>query len=156
MFRYPTEKRNPWIFRSYHHPPWYKRDSGDDAAAASNKVGFAIHWIRKKSRDNVKCIFCKMLNYRLVHVYTIIDTKNIGFQSKFLVFRDFDVRSFQCVQMDEVARILSYKISELANHMDQEEPKKSTSQRTVNGREVGSGSDEAAKQVTFMTDVVLF
>lgn len=47
--------------------------------------------------------------------------------------------------MDEVARILSYKISELANRTGQEEPKKSTSQRTVNGQEVGSVSDEAAK-----------
>lgn len=40
--------------------------------------------------------------------------------------------------MDEVARILSYKISELANHTGQEEPRKSTSQRTVSGQEVGN------------------
>lgn len=47
------------------------------------------------------------------------------------------------MQMDEVARILSYKISELANRTGQEEPKKSTDQ-TVSGQEVGGISDEAA------------
>lgn len=62
---------------------------------------------------------------------------------KFLVFRDFDVGVFQCMQMDEVARILSYKISELANHTGQEESQKSTSQRTVDGQEVGSVSNGA-------------
>lgn len=46
------------------------------------------------------------------------------------------------MQMDEVAKILSYKISELANHTGQEESKKSTSQRTVNGKEVGGVSDQ--------------
>lgn len=57
--------------------------------------------------------------------------------------------------MDEVARILSYKIGELANRTGQEEPaKKSASQ------EVGSVSSEVAqkkkKKVTLMTDGVHF
>uniref|UniRef100_A0A1A7WZ15 Chromogranin B n=1 Tax=Iconisemion striatum TaxID=60296 RepID=A0A1A7WZ15_9TELE len=59
--RYLAEKRNPWIFRGYYHPAWYKRDS-DEPAAASNK-------------------------------------------------------------MDELAKLLSYKINQLANHSTQEEAK---------------------------------
>lgn len=37
FFRYLAEKRNPWIFRGYYHPAWYKRNQ-DEHAAASNKV----------------------------------------------------------------------------------------------------------------------
>ncbi|XP_032398956.1 secretogranin-1 [Etheostoma spectabile] len=36
VMRYLAEKRNPWIFRGYYHPAWYKRDS--DENAASNKM----------------------------------------------------------------------------------------------------------------------
>lgn len=41
-FRYLAEKRNPWIFRGYYHPAWFKRDS-DEHAATSNKVGIMTH-----------------------------------------------------------------------------------------------------------------
>lgn len=43
--------------------------------------------------------------------------------------------------MSEVARLLSYKINELANRTGHEEPKKSTHQRTVNAQEVGTAFD---------------
>lgn len=45
FFRYLTEKRNPWIFRSYYHPAWYKRDP-DDHAVTSNKAGFMMHSLK--------------------------------------------------------------------------------------------------------------
>lgn len=104
---------------------------------------------KKKNQDTTKNLTSKknyIIGNRLVHVCTKIYTKNMVFRSKFLVYSDFDISSFDCVQMDEVARILSYKISELANRTGQEEPKKSVSQRTANGQEVGSVSDEAAKK----------
>uniref|UniRef100_A0A087XAS5 Chromogranin B n=1 Tax=Poecilia formosa TaxID=48698 RepID=A0A087XAS5_POEFO len=38
--RYLAEKRNPWIYRGYYHPAWYKRDS-DEHAASSAKVSLS-------------------------------------------------------------------------------------------------------------------
>ncbi|GAA6224511.1 secretogranin-1 [Lates japonicus] len=71
--RYLAEKRNPWIYRGYYHPAWFKRDS-DEHAATSNK-------------------------------------------------------------MDELAKLLSYKINQLANHSNQEEAKRSTHQRPLTPQE---------------------
>nr|XP_033504747.1 secretogranin-1 [Epinephelus lanceolatus] len=71
--RYLAEKRNPWIFRGFYHPAWYKRDS-DGHAATSNK-------------------------------------------------------------MDELAKLLSYKINQLSSHSNQEEPKKIVHQRALTPQE---------------------
>ncbi|XP_023285858.1 secretogranin-1 isoform X1 [Seriola lalandi dorsalis] len=71
--RYLAEKRNPWIFRGYYHPAWFKRDS-DEHATTSDK-------------------------------------------------------------MDEVAKLLSYKINQLANHSNQDEAKRSTHQRALTPQE---------------------
>lgn len=45
--------------------------------------------------------------------------------------------------MDEVARLLSYKINELANRTGHEEPKRSTHQRTA--QEVGTAFDNGQR-----------
>ncbi|XP_047429755.1 secretogranin-1 [Mugil cephalus] len=71
--RYLPEKRNPWIYRGFYHPAWYKRDS-DEHAATSNK-------------------------------------------------------------MDQLTKLLSYKIHQLANHSTQDEAKRSTHQRTLTPQE---------------------
>lgn len=47
--------------------------------------------------------------------------------------------------MDEVARLLSYKINELANRTGHEEPKRSTHQRTVNAQEVRTAFDNGQR-----------
>ncbi|KAG7509317.1 secretogranin-1 [Solea senegalensis] len=67
--RYLAEKRNPWIYRSFYHPAWFKRDS-----ANSDK-------------------------------------------------------------MDELAKLLGYKINQLANHSNQEEAKRSMNQRELSPQE---------------------
>ncbi|XP_031722159.1 secretogranin-1 [Anarrhichthys ocellatus] len=71
--RYLAEKRNPWIYRGFYHPAWYKRDS-DEHATTSNK-------------------------------------------------------------MDEVAKLLSYKVNQLAHHSNQEEPNRSMHQRALTQQE---------------------
>ncbi|XP_029965774.1 secretogranin-1 isoform X3 [Salarias fasciatus] len=71
--RYLAEKRNPWIFRSYYHPAWYKRDS-DEHAATSDK-------------------------------------------------------------MAELARLLNYKINQLASHSTQEEAKRNAQEGTLTPQE---------------------
>ncbi|XP_034756128.1 secretogranin-1 isoform X3 [Etheostoma cragini] len=68
VMRYLAEKRNPWIFRGFYHPAWYKRDSNENAA--NNK-------------------------------------------------------------MDKLAKVLSYKINQLASRSNQEEPKRSMHQRAL-------------------------
>ncbi|TMS12238.1 hypothetical protein E3U43_017196 [Larimichthys crocea] len=67
------EKRNPWIFRGYYHPAWFKRDLNEHTAT-SNK-------------------------------------------------------------MDEVTKLLNYKMNQLANHSTQEETKRSTHQRALTVQE---------------------
>lgn len=38
--RYLSEKSNPWIYRGYYHPAWFKREQD---SATPNKVGLSIH-----------------------------------------------------------------------------------------------------------------
>ncbi|KAF0023235.1 hypothetical protein F2P81_023865 [Scophthalmus maximus] len=71
--RYLAEKRNPWIYRGYYHPAWFKRDS-DEHAAPSNK-------------------------------------------------------------MDELAKLVSYKMNRLANHSNAEEVKRITHPRALTPQE---------------------
>ncbi|CAN9507679.1 unnamed protein product [Ophioblennius macclurei] len=83
--RYLAEKRNPWIFRSYYHPAWYKRAS-DEHAATSDKMG-------------------------------------------------------------ELAKLLSYKINQLANHSPQEEAKRNAQERTLTPQEEKELENLAAMDV---------
>ncbi|XP_068609797.1 secretogranin-1 [Brachionichthys hirsutus] len=73
VLRYLAEKRNPWIFRSYYHPAWFKRDPDEQTGSSSKK--------------------------------------------------------------DQLAKLLSYKMSRLVNHPDEEEAKRSTHHRVLNAQE---------------------
>ncbi|XP_061669097.1 secretogranin-1 [Syngnathoides biaculeatus] len=44
--RYLTDKRNPWIYRGYYHPAWFKRDPEDHAAP--NKMDEAAKLLSQK------------------------------------------------------------------------------------------------------------
>lgn len=57
--------------------------------------------------------------------------------------------------MDGLAKLLSYKINQLANHSNQEETKRSTHQRPLTAQEVRTAS-LTAKAMTFMTDVRMY
>ncbi|XP_027896084.1 secretogranin-1 isoform X2 [Xiphophorus couchianus] len=71
--RYLAEKRNPWIYRGYYHPAWYKRDSDEHAATSA--------------------------------------------------------------KMDELTKLLSYKLNQLANQSAKEEDKSSSQQRELTPQE---------------------
>ncbi|XP_023203746.1 secretogranin-1 isoform X1 [Xiphophorus maculatus] len=71
--RYLAEKRNPWIYRGYYHPAWYKRDSDEHAATSA--------------------------------------------------------------KMDELTKLLSYKLNQLANQSTKEEDKRSSQQRELTPQE---------------------
>ncbi|KAF7666940.1 hypothetical protein LDENG_00086370 [Lucifuga dentata] len=70
VLRFLAEKRNPWIFRGYYHPAWYKRNPEDHTSD----------------------------------------------------------------KMEELAKLLKYKINQLSNHSNQEE-KRSVSQRALDPQE---------------------
>ncbi|XP_008311453.1 secretogranin-1 [Cynoglossus semilaevis] len=71
--RYLEEKRNPWIYRGFYHPAWYKREPNEHAANSE--------------------------------------------------------------KMDELAKMVSYKINQLANHSNQEVVKRSTHPRVLTPQE---------------------